>query len=228
LKERKSEDVTASMKMVLMFALPMTVGVISLSTSYIVLLRPGTAMYAGAEWVLVVLALDALVGVAYGIYGSVLSGVENVDREQLSFKSMVRSKLFKYYSLFYVQSAITIPVSYYVLTTYAFQQPLMAALSVCVINAVVRFAMFLILVIMVRQAFKIAVPWRSIAKYGLASAAMAVVLFLLPYTNRILTTLAWTAVGGIVYLAVLMAIDKEARKLPKTILQEIKGKNSTD
>ena len=185
-------------------------------------------MYAGAEWVLVVLALDALVGVVYGIYGSVLSGVETVDREQLSFKSMVRSKLFKYYSLFYVQSAITIPVSYYVLTTYAFQQPLIAALSVCVINAVVRFATFLILVIMVRQVFKITVPWRSIAKYGIASAAMAAVLFLLPSTNRILTTLAWTAVGGIVYLAVLMAIDKEARKLPKSILQEIKGKGSTD
>jgi hypothetical protein len=87
--------------------------------------------------------------------------------------------------------------------------------------------MFLILVIMVRGMFKIAIPWRSIAKYGLASAVMGVVLFLLPYTNRISTTLAWTAVGGIVYLAVLMAIDKEARRLPKAILQEIRGKNST-
>jgi hypothetical protein len=226
LTERRSEDVTASMKTVLMFALPMTVGVISLSSSYIVLLRPGTAIFQGAEWVLIVLALDSLVLVAYGIYGSVLSGVETVDRERLSFKSLVRSKLFRFYSLYYVQSAITIPITYYILTTYAFQQPLMAALSVCVINSVVRFAMFLILVIMVRGMFKITIPWKSIGKYGLASAVMAVVLFLLPYTNRILTTLAWTAVGGIVYLAVLMAIDKEARKLPKTILQEIKGKSS--
>jgi hypothetical protein len=90
----------------------------------------------------------------------------------------------------------------------------------------VRFAMFLILVIMVRGMFKIAIPWRSITKYGLASAVMGVVLFLLPYTSEISTTLAWTAVGGIVYLAVLMAIDKEARRLPKTILQEIRGKSS--
>jgi hypothetical protein len=80
---------------------------------------------------------------------------------------------------------------------------------------------------MVRGMFKVVIPWRSIAKYGLASAAMGIVLFLLPYTNRILTTLAWTAVGGIVYLAVLMAIDKESRSLPKTILKEIKGKSST-
>jgi hypothetical protein len=227
LTERRSEDATASMKTVFMFALPMTIGVISLSSSYIVLLRPGTAMYAGAEWVLIVLALDALVMAASGIYSSVLSGVETVDRERLSFKSLARSKLFRYYSLSYVQSAITIPITYYILTTYAFQQPLMAALSVCLINAVVRFAMFLILVIMVRGMFKIATPWRSIGKYGLASAVMGGALFLLPNTDIILTTLAWTAVGGIVYLAVLMAIDKEARKLPKTILQEIRGKSST-
>jgi len=225
LTERRGEDVTASMKTVLMFALPMTVGAISLSSSYIVLLRPETtARYPGAEWVLVVLALDSLVTVVSGIYGSVLSGVETVDREKLSFKSLVRSKLFRYYSLSYVHSAITIPITYYVLTTYAFHQPLVAAFSVCVVNSIVRFAMFLILVVMVRGMFKIAMPWRSIAKYGLASAVMGVVLFLLPYTNRILTTLAWTGVGGIVYLAMLMAIDKESRGLPKAILQEIRGK----
>jgi len=227
LTEKRGEDVTASMKTVLMFALPMTIGVIALSSSYIVLLRPGTAMYPGAEWVLVVLALDAVVTVVIGIYGAVLTGVETVDHERLSFKSLVRSKLFTFYSLSYVHSAITIPTTYYILTTYALHQPLMSAFSVCVINSVVRFAMFLILAIMVRGMFKIAIPWRSIAKYGLASAVMGVVLFLLPYTNRISTTLAWTAVGGMVYLAVLMAIDKEARRLPKAILREIRGKNST-
>jgi hypothetical protein len=94
----------------------------------------------------------------------------------------------------------------------------------CLINAVVRFGMFLLLVIMVRGMFKVAVPWRSIAKYVLASAVMGAVLFLLPYTNRISTTLTWTAVGGPVYFVLLMAIDKEARSLPKAVLQEIKGK----
>ena len=180
-------------------------------------------MYPGAEWVLVVLALDSLGTVVSGIYGAVLTGVETVDHERLSFKSMVRSKLFMFYSLSYVHSAITIPTTYYILTTYALHQPLMAAFSVCVINSVVRFAMFLILVIMVREMFKIAIPWKSIAKYSLASAVMGVMLFLLPHTNRVSMTLAWTGLGGIVYLAMLMAIDKESRGLPKAILQEIRG-----
>ncbi len=227
LTERRREDVTSSMKTVFMFALPMTAGAISLSSSYIILLRPGTVMYPGAEWVLAVLALDSLVAVVAGIYGSVLFGVETVDRGSLSFKSLVKSKLFKYYSLSYLHFSITIPITYYVLTTYALHQPLTAALSVCVINSVVRFAMFLLLVIIVRGVFKIIIPWRSIAKYGLAASVMSAVLFLLPNSTRISTTLLWTGVGGIVYLAVLMAIDKEARNLPKAILQEIKRKKPT-
>ena len=226
LAERRGEDVTASLKTVLMFALPMTVGAIVLSSSYIVLLRPGLVMYPGAEWVLVVLALDGMTLVLYGIYGAVLSGVETVDQQKLSFKSLLHSKLFRFYSLYYVHSAITIPSTYYVLTTYAVQQPLAAALSVCAINTTVRFAMLLILIFMVRGMFKVSVPWRSIAKYGLASAVMGIVLYLLPSTNRISTTLAWTAVGGIAYLAVLMAIDKEARSLPKDVLREIRGRRS--
>src|SRR3990170_4448690 len=168
--------------------------------------------------------LDSLVTVISGIYASVLTGVETVDQEGLSFKSMVKSKLFLFYSLSYVNSAITIPTAYYALTTFAFQQPLVAALSVCTINAAVRFAMFLILVVMVRRMIQIAVPWKSIGKFALASAAMSAVLFLLPYSERISTTLIWTAIGGGVYLGVLMLIDKETRSLPKSVIQEMRGK----
>jgi hypothetical protein len=225
LTDKRGEDVTTSIKTVLMFALPMTVGAVSLASSYIVLLRPEiTALYPGAELVLVVLAFDSLVTVMSSIYASVISGVETVDREKLSLKSLVNSKLFRYFSLSYVHFAITIPITYYILTTYASHQPLVAAFSVCLVNTIVRFAMFLLLVIMVRGIFKVAIPWRSIAKYSLASAVMGVVLFLLPYTNRISTTLVWTVVGGLVYFALLLAIDKEARSLPKAIIQEIKGK----
>jgi hypothetical protein len=225
LTERNGEDVTVSLKTVLMFALPMTVGAIALSNSYIILLTPDLVAYPGASLVLVVLALDALVTVISGIYGSVLFGVDTVDREKLSFRTLTRSKLFTFYSLSYVHSAITIPTTYYILTTYAYQSPLVAAFSVCLINSMVRFAMLMILVIMVRKVMKIVVPWRSLAKYGLASAAMGLVLVLLPYSSRISTTLAWTGVGGLVYLAVLMLIDKESRSLPKSILQEVRKKN---
>ena len=225
LAERREEDVTDSMKTVFMFALPMAVGVIALSSSFIVILREKTLEnFPGSEWILIVLALDALITVASGIYASVLTGVETVDQERMSFKSLMKSKLFKFYSLSYVHSAITIPTIFYVLTTFAYEQPLLAALSVVTINSIVRFALFVVIVIMVRRTFKVVAPWRSIAKYLLASAAMGIVLFLLPYSADVLTILVWTAIGGAVYLAALMLIDKETRALPKSILHELKRK----
>lgn len=225
LAEQKSEDVTASFKIVLMFAIPMTVVAMALANSYIVILRDKLLIeFPGAGLVLVILALDALVGVLSGIYGSVLFGIESVDKEKLTFSSMVRSKIFIAFSLPYMNFAITIPTTYYVLTTYAFQQPLLAALSVCLINSIVRFGMFLVLVVVVRGMMKINFPWRSAAKYTFASVVAGVVLYLLPASTSILTTLVWTAVGGLLYLAVLMLLDKETRSLPKDILGEIRGK----
>ncbi|MCK4669096.1 hypothetical protein KAT21_03130 [Candidatus Bathyarchaeota archaeon] len=51
---------------------------------------------------------------------------------------------------------------------------------------------------------------------------MATVLFTIPPPTRMYLTLMATAAGGIVYLAFLMAIDKEARLLIQSIWQEIK------
>ena len=104
----------------------------------------------------------------------------------------------------------------------------MAAFSVCLVNSIVRFATFLLLVILVKGLYKVVIPVKSIAKYSLASAVMGTVLFLLPYTNKISTTLVWTALGGLIYLALLMALDKEARSLPKAMIKEIRGKKSSE
>jgi hypothetical protein len=215
------------LKTVLMFAIPMTAIAIALSNSYMVLLRPELSEFGGVGLVLAILAVDALVGVLSGIYSSVLFGVESVDKEKITFKSMVKSKIFIAFSLPYVHSAVTIPTTYFVLTTYALQQPLVAALSVSIINSTMRFVMLLVMVVIVRGMMKVAFPWRSVAKYAFASAVTGTLLFLLPGSTSILMTLVWTAVGGLVYLALLMLIDKETRSLPKEILKEVTGKKSS-
>jgi hypothetical protein len=227
LAEKRSEDITSAFKMVLMFAIPMTAGAIALSNSYIVLIRKDLLnLYPGSGVVLVVLALDAFITVVAGVYGSVLFGFETVDQEKMSFRALVKSRLFLYFSLPFVQAGTTIPTTFYVLSTYASGKPLEAALSVCVINFVVHFAVFIILIALVRGMIKVTIPWRNTAKYVLASTVMGAVLFLFPYSREILTILVWTAVGSLVYLAILLAIDKEARALPKSILQEMRGKKS--
>jgi O-antigen/teichoic acid export membrane protein len=236
LADKKSEDVTISLKMVLMFAIPMTAVAIVMSGPYVTLLRPD---YPDASIILAVLALDTLVTVISGIFSYVLFGMERLDEKaRISFKELAKSKLFVAFSLPYVRSAITLPLSYYILTVYAFEQPLTAALSVSIISVVARASTFTILVSLVRKMIKIDIPWKSIGKYVLAAAATAAVLLVLPHSAipatatsmekifSIAQTLILTVVGGVTYLAILMAIDKEARTLPKAILREIRGKKS--
>ena len=238
LADRKREDVTTSLKMVLMFAIPMTVVAIALSDIYVTILRRD---YPDAGIVLIVLAVDTLITVTYSIFGSVLFGMESLDQdEKISFKRLVKSRLFIVFSMPYIRSAIVLPVTYYMLITYAFNQPLLAALSISVINMVGHIVAFSVLFVLARKTIRFDVPWKSISKYVLASAVTGALLFLLPHpavvpatatTMEIIfyiaQTLVLTAIGAVVYLGMVMAIDKEARKLPKSILQEIIGRKSS-
>ncbi|MFB3888940.1 MAG: polysaccharide biosynthesis C-terminal domain-containing protein [Candidatus Bathyarchaeia archaeon] len=228
LAEKKREDITTSLKMVFMFALPMAAGAIALADSYMMLLSPENpaefTLYQQGYIVIIVLALDALITVAGTLFSSVVYGFESVDEnERITFRQLIKSKLFLAFTLPYVQAALTLPVTYYVLTTYALNQPLQAAFSVCVISTVVHVITFAMLYAIVRKMTTVAIPWKSIAKYLFASIVMGLVLFLpQPHPNRISTTLIMTAVGGVVYLAVLWAIDKEAREFPRNVVREVR------
>jgi O-antigen/teichoic acid export membrane protein len=220
LAEKKNEDVTMSLKTVLMFAIPMTAGAVVLSSSYISILREE---FADASLILIVLAIDAFVAVISGVFSTVVFGMETVDEnEKITFRRLAKSRLFIAFILPYFHAMITIPTTFYVLTTYALNQPLQAALYVSIINFVARFVMFLVLLSIVHKMTKINIPWRSTAKYVLAAGTMSIFLLLVPHTTRLSITLVTTALGGIIYLAILLAIDKEVRALPKTILQEIR------
>jgi O-antigen/teichoic acid export membrane protein len=235
LADRKKEDITTALKMVLMFAIPMTVVAIVMSDSYITLLRQD---YPDAAIILAVSAVDTLIAVTTNVFSAVLFGLESLDQdEKISFKALVKSRLFVAFSLPYITSAITLPLTYFVLMSYAFNQPLEAAFYVSIIIAVARFASFIVLYGLVRKTVKLDIPWKSISKYVIASAVMGVVLFVLPHPVGVAETadtmdlifnigqiLVLTGIGAAVYLVVIMAIDREARMLPKAMLQEVRGK----
>jgi hypothetical protein len=224
LTERRSEHITTSLKMVLMFAIPMTAEAVALSESYITILKAPV----DATPMLAVLSIDAFVAVISGVLSSVLYGIETVDEEsKLSLRQLTKSRLFVAFSLPYFHAAISLPTAFYVLTNCVQNQPVLAALYVSIINSSARFAMFLVLYAIVRKMIAINIPWKNIAKYVFAAAVTGTVLYLVPHSSRIPLTLAETATGGIIYLVLLMAIDKEARKLPGKMLREIRQKKPT-
>jgi len=237
LAEKKREDITTALKMVLMFAIPMTVVAVVMADSYITLLRQD---YPDASIILVVLAVDTLIAVTTNVLSAVLYGMEGVDQhEKIYFKALVKSRLFVAFSLPYINSAIMLPLTYFVLTNYAFNQPLQAAFYLSIILAITHCVSLAVLYTLARKSTKIDIPWKSISKYVLASTVMGVVLFLLPHPAGVAETattmeilfnigqvLVLTGIGAMVYLAIVMAIDKEARKLPGAMLQEVRGKKS--
>ncbi|RJS78882.1 hypothetical protein CW708_03210, partial [Candidatus Bathyarchaeota archaeon] len=74
----------------------------------------------------------------------------------------------------------------------------------------------------VRKTVQDIVPWRNIAKYAFAAAIMGITLYKIPHPTRITTTIGVTIAGGILYAAVLLIVDKEARKLLKDIITELR------
>jgi O-antigen/teichoic acid export membrane protein len=222
LAEKKSEDVTTSLKMVLMFAIPMTIGAMALADAYVTII---TEIYVNAAVVLVVLAADSFVSVVSGLFMNVLYGVETVDEEgKLSLRQLAKSRLFFAFSLPYLHSLITVPTAFYFLTNHTSGQPLQAALWVAIINAIGHFAMFWVLYAIVRKMIRIHIPWKSVAKYLFAAVVMGVILYVIPHPTKILPTMIETVTGGVVYLALIMAIDKEARALPGDVIRELRGR----
>ena len=221
LAEKSLEDITTSLKMVLMFAIPMTAGVMAMPDSYLTILD---IAFREAAPVLFLLAIDAFIVTISQFFTFVLFGVEKMDEKaKIPLKQLPRSNIFKVFTLPYVHSAITLPTAFYVLTNFALNS-VEAAVYVTIINMTARFAMVLVLYAIVHKSIKIAIPWKNIVKYVFASAVMAAFLFLIQHPTRILLTLIVTAIGGIIYLALLMAIDEEARSLVRSVWQEIKFK----
>ena len=224
LANKSLEDVTTSLKLVLMFAIPMAAGVMAIPDSFLTILKE---QYAEAAPLLLILAIDALVLTISGFYQYVLFGVEKLDEKAtIPIRQLVKSDIFKVFTLSYIHSAITLPLAYYVLTNFASVQAVQAAMYVAAITMTTRLAMFIVLYILVRRTLKVIVPWTSIGKYVFAGAIMGSALYLIPHPTRIALILVTAVAGGILYLALLLAIDKEARTLIKSILQEIRGKFS--
>ena len=98
-----------------------------------------------------------------------------------------------------------------------------AAVDVIVISLGVHLSTFIGLYLFMRKSIRLPVAWKSITKYVLASVLMGIVLFVVPTTSTLLFTVAKAVAGLAIYIALLLAIDKQARELLNLILEEIRG-----
>jgi hypothetical protein len=154
------------------------------------------------------------------IFTYVLYGIERVDEKaEIPFCDVMKSRLFIAFLLPYAHSAITLPTTYYALTYLAHNDPVLVGSYVTGINTVGHLAMCVVLYYVLRKAVKVKIPWKSIGKYVAASLVMGMLLFSLHPVRS--STLVFTAIGGLVYLGTLVALDKDTRMSIRTVFQMI-------
>ena len=108
-------------------------------------------------------------------------------KEKFQCASLSKAKSSKYSRIPYIQAAVALPLTYFVLTRLPVAGPVQATVEVVAILIGVHIGSFAGLYLFMRHSIKIPVAWKSIAKYILAALVMGIVLFLLPTT----TTLAF-------------------------------------
>jgi O-antigen/teichoic acid export membrane protein len=218
------QEVTATMRTVLMFALPLATIAISLAPSLLTVLN---VAYSAVWPILILLAIDAIIGVITQFYTSVILGVEKLDEAaKIPLKKLIKSRMFKLFTLPYVQAAINLPLTFYVLTGFAQNHPLRAAFYVTAINMAAHIIIFSLTYAMAQASAKTFVPWRNIAKYLAACAVTAAALYLLPHPTTLALTVATVLTGVFIYAVLVLAIDKPARALVTAIFREIAGTSS--
>ncbi len=195
----------------------MTAGAMILSDSYVTIMR---IEFRLARPVLIILAMNALCVSVSSVFNTITSGTERVDEKaKIPFRKLIKTRLFLMYTLPYVQAAISLPLTYFILTTMA-QTATEAATFVAAIILVIDIPLLFARYGIARKCVDFSIPWKNIAKYAMASVVMAAVLLVIPHPTRIIYTLAVTLLGGVVYILTLLPTDREARSLAKSIIHE--------
>jgi hypothetical protein len=218
LSENRPQDVSVSLRMVLTFAIPMTIGVVILSGSFLIILNP---IYTVAGLALILLSLNSLSLTLSSIFDAIVVGTEGLDAEaKISYRSIARSRLFLLLTLPYVQAAVVVPLTYIVLTSIA-KDAVEAATFLALINLLASTIMAMAKYGIARKCLSFEIPWSQMVKYLGASVPMALILYLLPTPTRILSTLSTTFLGCLIYFFALSIVDEESRKMAKSATREL-------
>ncbi|MEM2913208.1 MAG: hypothetical protein QXR06_02560 [Candidatus Bathyarchaeia archaeon] len=212
LSEVNPSDVSSSLKMVLMFALPMCTGAIVLSEPLLLILNP---LYAVAKPILILLSLNALFLATSSVFDSIISGTERLDAdEKISYRKMVRSRLFLLQTLTYAQAAVIVPLTYLILAV-GMPDALTAAEYLAIINVLTNLFTIIAKYIIASRCLKFDIPWVSLIRYLSASLVMSLVLYLTPTLARLSMVVVKVLFGALVYFSLVLLVDNEARKMLK-------------
>lgn len=212
LSEANPSDVSSSLKMVLMFALPMCMGAIVLSEPLLTILNP---LYAVAKPTLILLSINSLLSAASSVFDSIISGTERLDTDEKIFnRKMIRNRLFLQQTLTYAQAAVIVPLIYVILAV-GMPDALRAAEYLALINVLTNLFILIAKYVIALRCLKFDIPWVSLIRYLSASLAMSLALYLTPTLARLSMVVVKVLFGALVYFSLVLLVDTETRKMLK-------------
>ncbi|MEM2909607.1 MAG: hypothetical protein QXO01_00855 [Nitrososphaerota archaeon] len=223
LKDGSGFHVEATLKLVLLFAMPMTIGALVLSEPLLGVLGQE---YIASSGILRVGALVAFVNLLSSVFHGVATGAEKVDMDgRLKAKELLKSTLFKIPLVMMLVAFMYLLSVCFIATIFQGEQN--ARLSVPLYaNFAALVAYIVVLVYTYWSALrkiKFSFPASATIKY-LTGCAFMIVFLLVFYPSGSVRTIATALAGGGVYFVVLLLIDKEVRQLFMSGLNFLKGK----
>lgn len=214
----KSEDIETSMRLTLMFAIPMTFGILVLAKQLLTILNP---IYSIAKPILYLAAINSLIMCFTSIIDIIILGTEKVDAQaKFSIKDLGKSKLFLLPTFSYVYAAIDLPILYYFLA-YVAKTPFERAFYSIGISLPISLMILIMKYRVAKKCLSFKFPLKALAKYVFASLIMTFILKQFNLSSRIFYTFMLILFGIFIYFIILFFIDKEMRSLIRLILKEI-------
>jgi O-antigen/teichoic acid export membrane protein len=224
-------DIDTALKMVLMFAIPSTLGVVLLSEPLLSILR---LEYVQARFALIAIALASFLNSIGGALDAIIMGTERIDEfGNVAFGRFIRSRLALLPSLAFIQDAIyltllaiTAPILYSMRV-----EPSIIVLDAAVIALLTALPIFLFKYRLAKRIMPFRFPLMALRRYAIAALAMAIALivpslsgFVVVSENilKVMSTLLPTiGAGAVVYFSVLTLIDNDMRNIVKAISKRL-------
>ncbi len=228
--DNRKEYLESTLRRLFMFGVPLFAAVIVFAKPSLFVLNP---IYVVAEPVIYISAVTAFAYAITTTFYSVLMGVEKVDINLDSkFSDYIKSKLFTVPTLNYIQyGAYTGLLALMLLIAVPIG---LSSINLIILWVTIGLGTQIPFIIygwkLTKRHLPFSFPIRNIARYALAGAVAAVVIYFLNeyiliyeksiflFGPRLFLALA---VGGVIYFSIVYAIDKDFKMLAKAIIKEI-------
>lgn len=215
LGEARDQDLTAIIKLMFLFLIPSIIGGFVLGPRLVGIFG---SRYMDALIPFYIILLGKPFSTMAAVADPIIKGIEKIDlKKEFSYKSMIRSSLFKLYSLRFVNLVVSILLLFVLI-------PLLGAVGVAIYLTLMAFVTFIVKskVFNLFALWKRVLPVRALVYYTFSALIMALILQIINVPFKVFYTLLLIFIGAIVYFAVLSIVDRESRSLIYSIYQELR------